>query len=78
MGKALPNLEQGRGKKENQLGLTGRQISKCSIFMPEGEGGNGKILRVLWRHGMERRVQQVRLFIRGGPEAKFIVWARIR
>lgn len=32
-GGILPYLEQGRGKKENQPGLRGRQKSKCSIFM---------------------------------------------
>ena len=36
-----------------------------------------KILRVLWRHGMERTVQQERPFIGEDPEAELIAWVRI-
>lgn len=36
-----------------------------------------KIFRVLWRHGMERMVQQERPFIGEDPEAELIAWVRI-
>lgn len=78
MGKVLPYLEH-RTERE-PAGLRGEKV-RCSIFMHNNEDSNGKILRGLWKQGMEGSKQLGRVrrdfFICNHPEAELIAWVRV-
>lgn len=78
MGKVLPYLEH-RTERE-PAGLRSEKV-RCSIFMHNNEDSNGKILRGLWKQGMEGSKQLGRVrrdfFICNHPEAELIAWVRV-